>query len=381
MDADQKYYETSGHVITAGIALSILDIIVLTLRFWIRRNKNQGLKADDWLILLATISTVAIGISMVYGASQEALGYRTKIPSAFTGNSFDIMTDQLTMTSKIEFAFALLLPLTLGFVKASFLFFYMRIFVVDKKGLKNILLVGLIAFVSLWAIAFILATLFGCKLDVAAHWGSTHDLETKCVGSMQVVLVLCITDFLVDLVIICIPIPLVWRLNLSMRNKIAICAVFLLGSVTVAASLTRLIVEARAVAIGFAPGSDSVLVITEYIYWGFVECAAAILAACLPTLQALVTKDMNLQRSIHPRTLFKPRFNGWPQSLKRFRVDETPLVPMVPVRLRYTGSNDKGSGGVFYSGPSTALRSVRSEAPLISTETILPTQARVREGL
>lgn len=103
----------------------------------------------------------------------------------------------------------MLLPLTLGFVKTSFLFLYMRIFSVDRRSWTHFMLVGLVVFIALWAVGFTLVTAFGCRLDFAAHWGSTHDLETKCVGSMQAVLALCVTDFVADLAIIGIPIPLV----------------------------------------------------------------------------------------------------------------------------------------------------------------------------
>ncbi|KAI1746489.1 hypothetical protein F4782DRAFT_64031 [Xylaria castorea] len=371
MEQSQAYYETPGHVISAAVALSILDIVVVMLRFWTRKSRNQGLETDDWLILPATISTVAIGASMIYGVTQEALGYRTKVPPAFAGDPFDITTYQLTTTSKIEFAYGILLPLTLGFVKSSFLFFYMRIFSVDKKGWTNILLVGLVVFVVLWAIAFSLALVFGCGLDVEAHWGSTHDLETKCKGSMTVVLVLCITDFAADVAIIAIPVPLVWGLNLSIRNKVAICAVFLLGSVTVAASLTRLIIEGRAVAIGFAPGSDSILVITEYIYWGFVECAVAILSACLPTLHGLISHHKILawpKRFV--RSLSKDEL---PSPTKFAGRNEIPLAPMTPIRLVTTGTDS------IYADPTPGLRSMKSETPLIRADAVASTQTRSTE--
>ncbi|KAI1157576.1 hypothetical protein F5B18DRAFT_644605 [Nemania serpens] len=362
MEQPQAYYETPGHVIAAGIALSILDIVVVALRFLTRMITDQGLKTDDWLILPPTIATVGIGASMVYGAAQQALGYRTKVPSAFAGDPFDVTTDQLTTTSKIEFAYSTLLPLTLGFVKSSFLFFYMRIFSVDKKSRTNILLVGLIVFVALWAVAFSLTTVFGCGIDVEAHWGSTHELETHCKGSMTVVLVLCITDFLADVAIISIPIPLVWVLNLSTRNKIAISGVFLLGSVTVAASLARLIIEGRAVAIGFAPGSDSVLVITEYIYWGFVECTAAILAACLPTLH-LLGQHTALKWLSRFKTRLGSRSSGNSKTPEKFNdVDEITLSPLAPVRLPSTENEG------IYAGPVATLRNVKSETPLIKSE-------------
>ncbi|KAI0168902.1 hypothetical protein GGR52DRAFT_552777 [Hypoxylon sp. FL1284] len=362
MEQKQLYYETAGHVMTAGIALSVVDVVVLCLRFWVRTSKRQGLRMDDWLILAATVSTVAIGISMVYGAAREALGYRTQLPSDWLGDPFDVVTEQLTTTSKIEFAFALLLPLGLGCAKTSFLFLYRRIFVIDRKNPVNILLVGLIVFIALWAIAFFFAALFGCKLDIEAHWGSTSDLETQCVGSMTVVLALCITDFIADLAIIIIPIPLVMRLNMSRRTQFAICGIFLIGSVTVASSLTRLVIEGRAVGVGFAPGSDSVLVITEYIYWGFVECAVAILAACLVTLQGLMpTRKVTKSPAYLKAYLHRGKYHREKVPADVEQAPSVPLAPMRPARLPYDSVNSDN----LELEPSTGLSSVPSRTPLI----------------
>ncbi|KAI0503108.1 hypothetical protein F5B22DRAFT_630641 [Xylaria bambusicola] len=369
MEQHQAYYETSGHVIAAAVVLSVLDIVAVVLRFAARRSQHQALKIDDWLILPATISTVGIGVSMVYGTTQQALGYRTHIPADFAGDPFDVTTYQLATTSKVEFGYSVLLPLTLGLVKSSFLFFYMRIFVAEKKSPINILLVGLIVFVTIWALAFSLATVFGCKLDVEAHWGSTHDLETKCMGSMTVVLLLCITDFAADLAIIIIPIPLVWRLNLSTQNKVAISAVFLLGSVTVAASLARLIVEGRAVNIGFAPGSDSILVITEYIYWGFVELAVAIVAACLPTLHGFLGKYSFLELPKRFKSLFRSHSNGQPWSPDES--DRSPAIPHLPA-----GPVTHTSTEATYATPAIKLRNMESETPLFKPDVVTTSQSR-----
>lgn len=37
--------------------------------------------------------------------------------------------------------------------------------------------------------------------------------------------------------------------------------------------------------------TNSKVVITEYIYWGMVECSTAIFAACLPTIQVFLMKE------------------------------------------------------------------------------------------
>ncbi|KAH8163693.1 hypothetical protein CIB48_g4558 [Xylaria polymorpha] len=48
----------------------------------------------------------------------------------------------------------------------------------------------------------------------------------------------------------------IWQLNLKLTKKIAITAVFLLGAVTVAVSLLRLVITARLVVFGFDPNTN-----------------------------------------------------------------------------------------------------------------------------
>ncbi|TGJ75314.1 hypothetical protein E0Z10_g11015 [Xylaria hypoxylon] len=181
-----------------------------------------------------------------------------------------------------------MLPVAFGCIKASFLFFYRRIFVVDRNSATNYLLTGLIILVALSSAGFFFASLFQCRLNFSALWGTTTGIVENCVDTMHLVLSVCITGFILDLIIITTPIPLVWQLNLSLTKKISIVGVFLLGSVSIVASLLRLINLARLVAQGFS--GDGLLVVTQYLYWGVVESGVAIIAACLPTLQFLIRK-------------------------------------------------------------------------------------------
>ncbi|KAI0179363.1 plasma membrane protein Pth11-like protein [Hypoxylon sp. FL1284] len=287
MAIEQKYYQTPGHVVAAAVVMSLLDIGAVGLRLWIRVKQRQALKADDWLIIPATLLTIGIGISLIYGVSRETLGYPTRMPPDFAGNPLELKTDQITLLSKIEWAFNMMLPLLLGCVKASFLFFYRRIFAVSRQGVVYFLLIGLIFLVFAWSVAFFFVFLFMCHRNFFAIWGSTMDLIQYCAGSMNLALSLCITDFAYDVVIIFFPVPLIWRLSLSTGKKIAVSAVFLLGAVTAAASLARLIIMARIATVGFDPSEDEILVITEYLYWGMIECGVSVFAACLPSLQFL----------------------------------------------------------------------------------------------
>lgn len=57
---EQNYYQTPGHVIAAGIVLSLVDIIAVAVRFTTRTKGKQPLEADDWLLLPVTVWVIKL---------------------------------------------------------------------------------------------------------------------------------------------------------------------------------------------------------------------------------------------------------------------------------------------------------------------------------
>lgn len=58
---------------------------------------------------------------------------------------------------------------------------------------------------------------FACKGDWSAWWGSVLDLSTKCVETLKLELALVTTDFIVDVLIVIVPIPKVMNQLSSLR--------------------------------------------------------------------------------------------------------------------------------------------------------------------
>ncbi|GAW17101.1 hypothetical protein ANO14919_065510 [Xylariales sp. No.14919] len=275
MAFDKGYWCAPAHVIAAGIGLFILDITFVTLRFVARKKQRQTLKADDWIVIPATLFTLGISIPMVYGVSQKAIGYPYEIPPEAEGNGLLVATRQISLAGQIQWSYYLILPLALGCTKMSFLFFYRRVFAIDRTGATNIFLVGMIVFIITWIAAFFLTSLFQCKLYFSAAWTSPIVQLEHCISQPKVALVLTITDFITDIIILVIPIPLIWQLNLKPTKKIAVTAVFLLG---VVCTLNPNKSIAKSVKV----------LITSIQYWGLVESGVAVFAACLPTLWILI---------------------------------------------------------------------------------------------
>ncbi|KAM7185744.1 hypothetical protein V8F20_011681 [Naviculisporaceae sp. PSN 640] len=283
----QAYYQTPGHFVAAAAVLSFFCILAVSLRLLARKRQRQKFGCDDALITVSTIITLAIASAMFYGVSKRGFGYPFRLPDGFEGDPFDIVTDQIVVTGKIQYIYAILLPLALGCAKLSILFFYMRIFSVNTNSATHILLVIAAVLMGSWTISFFFATVFQCKLDMWAIWSTVHDFGAHCPDSMVIDVALCASDFAFDLVLVAFPLPLIWRLNLSTTNKVTATGVFSLGGVAIVASLIRLIMQIRIMVQGLDPDADGILVITEYLYWGMIECGTGIFAACLPVMQSL----------------------------------------------------------------------------------------------
>ncbi|KAI1502483.1 hypothetical protein F5X99DRAFT_427139 [Biscogniauxia marginata] len=277
---EQHYYQTPGHVVAAGILLSLVAIIAVAVRFTTRTKEKQPLKADDWLLLPATMLTAGVGSCLVYGVSQEAFGYREYLTSV--ENPSETALQQMSTSIKLEWSISLILPVALACTKASFVFFYKRIFSISR--IANWLLNALVIFLTMWAVAFFLATLLCCKVMLIFIWKPISEMS-QCKFFLQILMAFCITGFVTDLVIIGVPLPLIWRLKLSRGQKILASLLFLLGAVTVAAALARLVVTVGFFKQASDPNNDNILNITLYVYWGMVECSMAVFAACLPTFR------------------------------------------------------------------------------------------------
>ncbi|MCJ1405167.1 hypothetical protein MMC11_008393 [Xylographa trunciseda] len=285
------FYNSPAAVVTVGIILPVLDALAVALRFHTRRIQRLPLLTDDWLTIPALILSIGIGATLIAGVHLHALGYPTPtIPGMSMLGSRSALTETnpvITITSQIEWAVQLLSIPAFGLIKLSFLFFCRRLFCVTRKSLSHIVIAVMIVAVAAWAVAFFSAFLFACKGDFAAWWGSLTDFITKCVDTLMLLYAFAISDVITDVIVLLLPLPMIWQLQLPFARKIGISCVFLLGLVAVAASVARLAIVNRNYHDGFDPSLDEDLMITEILWWTMVEVGLGLLATCLPTLRFL----------------------------------------------------------------------------------------------
>ena len=114
------------------------------------------------------------------------------------------------------------LPISLA--KCSLLFFYRRIF---RGSIFSYISWATIALATTWAISFFFALLFKCN-PISAY--VRQEPGVHCVNLYQLYYSLSISDVLIDIIILIIPIPLVWRLHMKPAQKVAVSGIFALGS-------------------------------------------------------------------------------------------------------------------------------------------------------
>jgi hypothetical protein len=186
---------------------------------------------DDWMALLCfvrislpdcassiadvvkpfAVATMAMGIYLIH------LGL---------GRHFNTVppTDQITILKSI-WATYFLYDTSISLAKSSALFFYARIFASADTKFIYALWAGQAA-VWLWLFSLLLTVTFTC-IPVQKSW--QPEIEGKCQNTQATYLGSAISSVIIDLFILLLPMPMLWRLQMRSLQKILITGVFVCG--------------------------------------------------------------------------------------------------------------------------------------------------------
>lgn len=124
----------------------------------------------------------------------------------FTGTKRDYHSRPTTNSLQLNLGFDLTQYLALGMTKLSIMFFYRRIFRGRAFEILSWILVGLSI---LWTVAWFFLALFQCGGHVDYLWGFTKAYGPSCMSGGILLFTNVLTDVILDLSILILPIPLV----------------------------------------------------------------------------------------------------------------------------------------------------------------------------
>lgn len=162
--------------------------------------------------------------------------------------------------------------------KLSILLLYLRLFQVQPTFRA---LIHLIALLTIAASALGIIS-FTYRYIVAFTTHASLSVILADPALLRFVLSGAALGFALDCIILCMPLPLVWSMNLNRAKKWSVSGVFLLGGLTCVSSALRIvfIYGVHAHSYQYALEGPSCI-------WSTVEALLSIVSACLPTLRPL----------------------------------------------------------------------------------------------
>lgn len=134
------------------------------------------------------------------------------------------------------YVFQLLYAHAITIIKLSILLFYCRLFPRESTSKRWRYCVYAIAAVCIgFFISGTITTIFQSR-PISFFW--TRKGKGKCVDGLAPIYFSQSLQVLIDILILTLPIPVVWKLRLRRSKKIGVLGIFLLGSLQVAAFLT-----------------------------------------------------------------------------------------------------------------------------------------------
>ena len=96
-------------------------------------------------------------------------------------------------------------------------------------GKKFVLLTYVIgAFALAWSIIYVFVACLNCK-HLKVTWDISLDPPAECIYLRAVTISQTLSNIVVDVAILCLPLGGVWQLQMSPRLKVAVAGMFLLG--------------------------------------------------------------------------------------------------------------------------------------------------------
>ncbi|KAF7194893.1 hypothetical protein HII31_03730 [Pseudocercospora fuligena] len=198
-----------------------------------------------------------------------------------------LLPHQVDRFVKLFFYGELLYIVGLSTVKVSICLSYLRFFS-SRKFQKLVYIVILLNL--LYMIGFLLPTIFQCK--PVSYWWKEWDGERQghCIAKAErrlqgLVWTSSASNILLDVIVLGMPVPLVWKMELNKRKKLLVIFMFTCGLFITAISILRLQ--------SLVKYGETINPTWDYRWmarWSTIELAGMVLCACMPGMRNFIRR-------------------------------------------------------------------------------------------
>ncbi|OHE90562.1 integral membrane protein [Colletotrichum orchidophilum] len=243
------------------VIFTVVDASFLCLRAWSARVMKRSFYWDDGMIIFAFANIIALE-GVVIWAIYNGLGKHTS----------ELNQDEygLILASGVTWLLGTV------FIKMAILWLYTRIFSTAKFKRWSYILMGV---TGAYGVAFLILFMSRCS-PMSQQWAPVEGGHCRDITVDQLISVT--INIVVDIAMTALPMPALWGLQMPLRNKVAVSAMFGMGAATIAIMIWRLINTITTIG-----DVDFVYNLHDIGLVSLLELWIGIIIACLPTLGPL----------------------------------------------------------------------------------------------
>ncbi|PTD01213.1 hypothetical protein FCULG_00012684 [Fusarium culmorum] len=275
-ESDENAQENKGPVVIAvAIVMIALAILLIGSRLWSRWS-IKALGKDDLTAVIALFFIIGTSASIM---AMTQYGH---------GQHIWTLSDDILVLYFRAFWISILFYLQgIYWIKVTILLHYHRI--MGKIALRWVCVTAIVL-ITTWCITQTVMALVQC-IPIQAVWD--HGIDGKCIPNQPTLWYIHgVVHIVSDFIIILMPLPIIWKLQLPSSQKAFLFSIFSLGFFNIAVSVLRLQ--------WLTPSKDFTWWNATPASWSLAEMVSGLACACLPTLKPLLYRA----KTWFPRTRF-----------------------------------------------------------------------------
>ncbi|EED18206.1 integral membrane protein [Talaromyces stipitatus ATCC 10500] len=217
-------------LLVVNVVFSSLAFILTVLRVYTRGFITSTIGLDDVLAVLA----LSFAIAMCTATSIAAVKF------GWDRHIWDVPFTWMPAMLKYRMVFEMTFCLSSILTKISLLWFCRRLLGSSAKSkfrYLNLSLIAAMVLLFILGLLFIFITLFTC-IPLKASFDLLPDYPYHCIDGNAVVIAASVINVCTDFMTTVVPMPLIWKLQLPRRQRLAVIAIFGIGiTVTIASSV------------------------------------------------------------------------------------------------------------------------------------------------
>ncbi|KNG83906.1 hypothetical protein ANOM_008131 [Aspergillus nomiae NRRL 13137] len=281
-----------GIIIGVQTALTVLAVVVVCLRLYVRMKIVRSSGCDDWTMALAALCSLGGWALYIYKACH-GLGHHIQF--------LDKM-DRMKLSEAAFWQVIICSATGIALLKISIALNLLRF---SPTRWYTMSLWTSIAFVAAYSFMAAMTFFLHCK-PMQAHW-DTRIEDAKCYPVHLFVIFALINtltafNIFTDVLFATIPIPIVWNLRMKRRVRMYLIGVFSLGYFTVGLGVIKAVAQ-----LAYTNEKD-IFFNDSILFWGLAQFNVGILTACVPSLKPLARRALKLSEYTHSRSRSHGRY-------------------------------------------------------------------------